>query len=214
MQPAPTREQLLTAAVESSMIITRYPLASRNKRHPVERERTIYLQGNPDTGYSFYGAFYGPAGQLERQAAVNLAGILLEIAMSQTAPGLFDQGAIRVRYLGRLLGHTLARRLIQDLPGTKSIDRVVIGLESILRSLDASWSKHFNNLDICYQITRCPLVSALEHEFFGSDVNLAHFGLTSMCDSLAHTIDPTFSVHFPDGPEANHYIYLPLSSIR
>lgn len=211
-QPAPGGAQ--TPAADLPAIITSYRIAGEDDRFSPVGQRNVYLEGSPETGYTFYGLYYGVPAEGGRQGAINLSEMLLELAMSQSAPGLFDQGPNYVRGFGRLLGQSLAAQLLADVPSALSIDRLTLGVESVLRSLSCDFSKHITSINICYEIPTCPLLAAEQHAFLGGETGLAHFGLTSLLQTLAYALDPTLSVHFPDSPWAGHNIYLPLSSLR
>jgi hypothetical protein len=72
-------------------------------RYAVENERTVYLQGAPETGFSLYGEI--PDGG--EASFVNLGEVLLEFAMSWDVPGAPTEARRQMQIFGTHIGEAL-----------------------------------------------------------------------------------------------------------
>ena len=72
----------MDSADHSRPVLT-YPIASGGLYYAVVNERTVYLQGDPEAGFSLYGEIPGGG----EGSSVNLAKMLLEFAIAWNKSG-------------------------------------------------------------------------------------------------------------------------------
>jgi hypothetical protein len=171
--------------------------------YTVENERTVYVQGNSQTGFSLYGQI--PGG---KAFTVNLAEVLLEFAMTWNTPGDPCEARRQMQIFGGRIGQALATQSAQIEPFNCGLGRAAYALEDIFRSLDASFGCHQTQSKVRYQLDQSPLHVADEVTGLEQEAELAHHAFSAICQSLVSAIDPELEIQFPGGPNAEHTITL------
>jgi hypothetical protein len=189
--------------VNHSKPILTYPIASGEMYYEVVNQRTVYLQGDPETGFSLYGEIPGWG----EDSAVNLSKILLEFAMTWSATGDAVEAQRQMQRFGRRIGEAFAQ---QRVPG-KSVNGVVgragDALEDVFRSLDAPFARRRTNSEVHYRLDRpCPLHMAAEVTTSEQEIRLAHLALKAICQHVVGTLDPKLRLRLPDDPNVEQVI--------
>jgi len=184
--------------------ILSYPIASGEMYYAVANERTVWLQGNPEAGFSLYGAIPGGS----EASSVNLAEMLLEFAMAWNTAGDASQARRRMQVFGSHLGQALAEKRAQAKPVDGVLERAANAVEDILRSLDASFACWQTESEVRYQIDPSPLQVVAGATGMECATELAHHALNAMCESVVGVLAPELHVQLPDGPNAEQVILL------
>ena len=179
-----------------------YPIASGGMGYAVENERTVYLEGDPETGYSLYGQIPGTT----EASAVNLAEVLLEFAMTWNSPGDTSEARRQMQVFGEHIGEALATQSVQVKPVNGGLGRAAGALEDVFRSLDASFACCHTKSVVSFQLDQSPLRKAAEVTGLEQEVELAHHAYGAICQSLVGAIDPKLQVQLPGGPNTAHTI--------
>jgi hypothetical protein len=184
--------------------ILTYQIASGEMRYELENERTVYLQGGPETGFILYGKIPDAADV----SSVNLAQVLLEFAMSWHAPrGDQSEARRQMKNFGRHIGEALADRIAQTVPVSDVLQRAAHALEDIFRSLNASIASHQETEnELRYELDQCPLHLAAEVTGMGREVYPAQHALNAVFQGLVTAIDPGLRIQLTDGPNARPVI--------
>lgn len=179
-----------------------YPIASGEMCYAVENERTVYLEGDPETGYNLYGQVPGGT----EASAVNLAEVLLEFAMTWNAPGDPPEARRQMQVFGGHIGEALATQDVQVKPINCVLGRAAGALEDVFLSLDASFACRQTKSEVRFQLDQSPLSSAAELTGLEQEAELAHHAFNAICQSLVSAIDPELQVQLPGGPNEEHTI--------
>jgi len=173
-------------------------------RYEVENERTVYLQGGPETGFILYGKIPDAADV----SSVNLAQVLLEFAMSwQAPPGDQSEARRHLENFGRHIGEALADRIEQTMPVSGVLQRAAHALEDIFRSLNAPIAnQQQTENELCYELDQCPLHLAAEVAGMSREARPAHHALNAMFQGLVAAIDPGLRIQLTDRPNARPVI--------
>jgi hypothetical protein len=170
--------------------------------YPVENERTVYLKGDPETGYSLYGQIPGTT----EASAVNLAEVLLEFAMTWSAPGDPSEARRQMQVFGGHIGEALATESARVKPLNGGLGRAAVALEDVFRSLDASFACCQTKSVVNFQLDQSPLRHAAEVTGLEQEAELAQHAYNAICQSLVGAIDPDLLVQLPGGHNAEHTI--------
>lgn len=190
-------------SVDRRRQILTYQIASGEMRYVVENERTVYLQGDPETGFILYGEI-PDEGDV---SSVNLAEVLLEFAMSWHAPGDQSEARRQMETFGRHIGEALADQIAQTMPVSGVLQRAAHALEDVFRSLNAPLANQQQTKnELRYELDQCPLRVAAEVTGMGREADPAHHALNAICQSLVSAIDPKLRIQLPGGPNAEHVI--------
>ena len=125
-----------------------YPIASGGMCYAVENEQTVYLEGDPETGYSLYGQIPGTT----EASAVNLAEVLLEFAMTWNGPGDPSEARRQMKVFGGHIGEALATQGAEVKPLNGGLGRAAGALEDVFRSLDASFGYGQTKSEVSFQL--------------------------------------------------------------
>jgi len=181
-----------------------YPIASGETCYAAENERTIYLQGDVETGFSLYGQIAG-GGQA---SCVNLAQVLLEFAMTWNAPGDPSEARRQMQNFGGRIGQALGMRSAAAQPVNSALARAAVALEDVLLSLDAPIAFRHTNGQVRFHLHQSPLRVAAEATGMEREVELAHHAFSALCQSTVSAVSSELQLQLPNSPDAEHVISL------
>jgi hypothetical protein len=176
--------------------------------YAAENERTIYLQGDAETGFSLYGQIAG-GGQASR---VNLAQVLLEFAMTWNAPGDPSEARRQMQKFGGRIGEALGTQSAAAQPVNSVLARAALALEDVLLSLDAPFAFRHTNGQVRFQLGQSPLQVAAEANGLEREVDLAHHAFSALCQSTVGAVSPDLQLQLPGSPNVEHTISLTAAS--
>ena len=182
--------------------ILTYQIASSEMRYVVQNERTVYLQGEPESGFILYGEIPDKG----CTSSVNLAEVLLEFAMTWDAPGDQSEALRQMQVVGGHIGEVLADQIVEAMPASRVLQRVAHALEGVFRSLDASFADQRTKNGLHYDLDPCPLRVAADVTGMGREMDPAHHALNAICQNLVSVIDPKLRIQLTSGPGAEHVI--------
>ncbi len=188
--------------VDHSKPVLTYPIASGGLYYAMVNERTVYLQGDPEAGFSLYGEIPGGG----EGSSVNLAKMLLEFAMAWSTFGDTVEARRQMQLFGRYLGEALAKQRTPTKPVNGVLGRAADALEDVFRSLDASFARRQIESEVRYQLDPSPLHVAAEVTAMEREVKLAHHALKAICQSVVGALDPELGVQLPSGPNVEQVI--------
>lgn len=186
---------------DKTSILT-YPIGSGDMRYMLENERTIFIEGDAQTGYMIRGEI-PEAGAISR---ANLAEMLLEMALAWDAPRKHDASSQQMNVYGQRIGQALAQVIKQQTPDQNTWQQAELGMTSLLHSLNIAYRQEAGQGALHYGINHCPLCAAADTSGIKSLTETAHFALRAICQSLTQTIDPTFQFSAQEGNEAKHVL--------
>lgn len=187
--------------IDKTSILT-YPIGSGDMRYMLENERTIYLEGNAQTGYTICGEI-PEAGAISR---ANLAEMLLEMALAWDAPREHYASPQQMEFYGRRIGQALAQAINQHASEQTIWQRAEMGMTSLLHSLNIAYRREVGQGELRYGIDHCPLCAAADASGIKNETETAHHALRAICQSLTQTIDPTLQFAAREGAETRHIL--------
>jgi hypothetical protein len=199
--------------VNHSKPILTYPIASGEMYYEVVNQRTVYLQGDPETGFSLYGEIPGWG----EGSSVNLAQILLEFATTWNATGDAVEARRQMQRFGKRLGEALVQQRATARPVNGVLRRVEDILEDVFCSMGVPFARHRTNGEVCYQLGYpCPLHRAAEVTTSEQEIELAHHALNAICQHVVEVFDPKLRLRLLYGPNVEQVISVvaPTSSGR
>jgi formate transporter len=181
----------------------RFNITSADMFHSEVAQRAIYVRDDPDTGFHIWGEITGGAGV----PPADLGAVLLEYAMTCAAHCSLPDAYRQMDTFGKNLGEALAVCIIQGTPAEKGAHRATCGLECVLESLNIAFTIQQSDGRLSYRLDHCPLCDTSERSGL-HHVELAHHGLSALCHSLIHSLDPGLDVHLPNKSLAEHVFSL------
>jgi hypothetical protein len=106
----------------------------------------------------------------------------------------FNYFIINVTKFGKHIGEELGRFINSNMPFCSHLERIIIGLNSILRSMDAQYDCLLSETDLTFKLKRCALLAEMETSGLISDLKTPHYMLNIICQVLVQTIDPALSI--------------------
>jgi hypothetical protein len=188
--------------VNHSRPVLTYPIASGGPYYAVVNHRTVYVQGDPETGFSLYGEIPGGS----EGSVVNLAKMLLEFAMAWNTSEDIVEARHQMQRFGKHLGEALAKQRTPAKPVNGALGRAAEALEDVFRSLDASYARRRTDSEVCYQLDPGPLHMAAEVTTSEQEVGLAHHALKAICQNVVGALDPELRFKWSNGFNAEQVI--------
>ena len=191
-------------SVDNSRPILTYPIASGEMHYVVENQRTVYFQGDPETGFSLCGRIADGS----EASTVNLAEVLFEFAMTWNTPGDPSEARRQMRIFGGNIGEALADQSTQAEPVDCALGRAASVLKDVFCSLDVSFTVQHTKNEVRYELDQYPLRVAAEVTGMGREAELAHHALNAICQSVVNAIDPQLQIQLPGASNGEHAISL------
>lgn len=135
--------------------------------------------------------------------AVDLCQVFLEYAMTCAAGYDKPQAFCKMENFGRRLGETLAEHIKSSTPMESAKNLGACALECILEAMNAHFTVEQRGYELHFVLECCPLRLAAEYSGL-YDVELAHYGVNALCQSLTHALDPNLLVYAPSDERADH----------
>lgn len=186
-----------------------YPIASGDIYYSVVNERIVCVCDDPLQGFHIWGEI--PGGGIN--TAVDLCQVFLEYAMTYAAG--YDQAQVlcNMDRFGRRLGDALAGHIKSSTPMETAKKLGVCALECILESMNAHFTVEQHGIGLRFILECCPLRLAAERTGL-YDVELAHYGINALCQSLIHALEPKSKVFAPASERADHTFLVVTEAIR
>lgn len=179
--------------------LCRYCIASADMYYCEVNQRDVCVCDDPEKGLRIWGEIPG-----ERAVtAVDLCQIFLEYAMYCQTWRDWSQAYCNMREFGEYLGVALARYIQDSVPAERAANPGAYALEGVLESMNAHFTIEQVGPELHFNVTGCQLQETAEHTGL-MEVELAHYGINALCQSLIHTIDPDLVVHAPLEARADH----------
>jgi heterodisulfide reductase subunit C len=176
-----------------------FPIASGDTYYSVVNERIICICDDPVQGFQIWGEI--PGGR--KDTAVDLCQVFLEYAMTCAAGYDRPQAFRNMKSFGSRLGKAVAGYIKRNSSMDMAKDLGALALECILEAMNAHFTIEQHGFELRFVPERCPLCLVAESTGF-NDVELAHFGINALCQSLIHALDPKSDVHIPATGQAGH----------
>jgi hypothetical protein len=185
--PAFSQEELLS-----------YTIASGDMRYIEISERDVFLRGDIQLGLVIRGKVSGCGPDCD----VDLSHILLEQAM--TCSGCKDPiiAFETAQQFGRRLGRKVASRLGQDLERITGCDQLCNSFEIILKSMGALYTHECNESVLKFNLDVSPLSVAAKKHGFTQWTHMARNTFIAMCEAIAQTLQPTWTIERPNHLDA------------
>jgi hypothetical protein len=176
-----------------------YPKASGDMYYSVVNERIVCVSDDPEQGYRIWGEI--PGGGMD--TAVDLCQVFLEYAMTCAAEPEQSQGFCNMESFGSRLGEALAQHIKRNTAMGTAKNLGACALECILEAMNAHFTVEQVGTELRFVLECCPLNLTAKRTGL-PDVELAHHGINSLCQSLIHALEPHSSVYLPVNEQADH----------
>jgi hypothetical protein len=172
--------------------IYRYSIASSDMYYTELEQRDVFVSDDPDNGFQIWGqiAGGGPA------TSVCLCQMLLEYAMYCHSWSSMREAVFNMRAFGEQLGVALAK-FIQDTPPVEFGQNAgACSLMYLWEAMDIQFTVEQIGPEMRFKFANCPLEEvALRNGL--RDVDLALYGVNSLCQTLIHIVDPHMEILTP-----------------
>ncbi len=179
--------------------LCRYPIASADMYYSEVNQRDVCVRDDPEKGFCIWGELPGGGAHTD----VGLCQVFLEYAMYCQTWRDLSQSYYHMQKFGEHLGVALARYIQASAPMEWAADLGTCALECVLESMDAHFTIEQVGPELRFNVTGCPLRETAEHTGL-MEVELAHYGINALCQSLIHAIEPELVVHAPLEARVEH----------
>ena len=179
--------------------LCQYPLASADMYYCEVNQREVCVCDDPEKGFRIWGEISGGGAV----TAIDLCQVFLEYAMYCQTWRDLSQAYCNMQKFGEHLGVALARYIQDSVPVVRAANPGACALECVLESMNAHFTVEQVGPDLRFVVVGCPLDETAEHTGL-REVELAHYGINVLCQSLIHAIDPDLVVHAPLEARADH----------
>ena len=174
----------------SKVAIASYPVGCGEMRYAVEEMRTVFLQNGSEDDITLYGEL----SDIGENSSVNLASVLLEFTLAESSKQRNKEAILNITKFGKHIGEALGHFINKTMSSFSPLERVDIGLSSILRSMNAEYGSQLSETDLTYELKKCALCTEMETSGLISDLKMPHYALNIIYQSLVHTIDLTLTI--------------------
>ena len=188
--------------VNHSQPVLTYPIGSGGLCHEWVNERTVYVEGDPEAGFSLVGEIPGGG----EDSTVNLARMLLEFAMAWNSSEDRVEARRQMERFGQHLGEALAQQRTPAKLVNGTLGPAAEALEDIFRSLDVSFARRRTDSEVRYQLEPGPLQAAAEVTTSEQEVRLAQHALKAICQNVVGALDPELRLNLSNGINAEQVI--------
>ncbi|MDI6694849.1 MAG: hypothetical protein QME21_07385 [Anaerolineales bacterium] len=177
----------------------RYPVASADIYHCEVNQREIFICDDPVRGFRIWGEIP----DLGSVSAVNLCQIFLEYAMYCQTWRDSLKARQTMQSFAKDLGIALANYFKNHPAAMLAANIGVCALECILESMDAHFTVEQIGSELNFTVMGCPVLDTARRSGL-LEVELAHYGVNMLCQSLIRAIDPNLVIHAPENALAKH----------
>jgi hypothetical protein len=179
--------------------LCRYCIASADMYYCEVDQREVCVCDDPAKGLRIWGEIPGEGAI----TAVDLCQIFLEYAMYCQTWRDSSQACCAMQKFGECLGAGLARYIQDNILLERTANPGVYALECVLKSMNAHFTIEQVGPELHFVVTGCQLQETAEHTRL-MEVELAHYGINALCQSLIHTFNPELVVRAPLDAHADH----------
>ncbi len=179
--------------------LCRYNIASADMYYCEVDQREVCVRDDPVKGLRIWGEIPGEGAI----TAVDLCQIFLEYAMYCQTWRDSSQACCAMQKFGECLGEALARYVRDKIPIGRAANPGAYALECVLKSMNAHFTIEQVGPELHFVVAGCQLQETAEQTRL-MEVELAHYGVNALCQSLVHTIDPEMVVRAPLEADADH----------
>ncbi len=176
----------------------RYVIASADMYYAEEEQRDIFLGCDEQGNFRIWGEITdeGPS------TTIDLFEIFLEYALYCGSWSCAEESLYHMQDFGECLGRALAKYIKSAIPPSTPKNMAVQALKHILKTMDGYPSIENGGNEVRFIVPDFPLEKAAEHCGL-RNVELAHYGLNAMCQSLIKGLNPhlTLSASSETRPE-------------
>ncbi len=176
-----------------------YPIASGDIYYSVINERMLCVCDDPVQGLHIWGEI--PGGGIDN--AADLCQVFSEYAMTCAAGNEEAQAFRNMESFGNRLGEALAVYIKNSTSMDMSKNPGARSLECILEAMNAQFTIEQRDKEQRFVLESCPLCSEAKQKSL-YDVDLAHYGINALCQSLIHALDPNSDVHALASQQGDH----------
>ena len=189
----PVSEQRITR-------LCRYCIASADMYYCEVNQREVCVCDDPAKGLRIWGEIAGEGAI----TAVDLCQIFLEYAMYCQTWRDLSQGYCAMQKFGECLGVALARYVQDNVPIGRAANPGAYALECVLKSMNTRFTIEQVGPELHFVVTGGCQVQETAERTRLMEVELAHYGINALCQSLIKAIDPNLVVHAPLDARADH----------
>jgi hypothetical protein len=162
-------------------------------------QRDVCVCDDPEEGLRIWGEIP----DVGAVTAVNLCQVFLEYAMYCQTWRDPSQAYCNMQLFGERLGEALARYLKDNAPIEMVANPGACALECVLESMNAHFTVEQVSSELRFIVAGCPLDETAERTGL-REVELAHYGINTLCQRLIYAIDPDLVVRAPLEARADH----------
>lgn len=185
-----------------------YVIASADLYYSEANQRNIYVQ--TEDGACF--RVWTEITELGEISAANLCEVFLEYSLNCQALGDLAAKQDCMQEFAEILGQRLAHFIKDRLcPAENRGDVPYCAMCCILDSMNVDFIVEETQDQLLFRLEDCPLHSTAASSGL-PDIELAHYGIGVLCDSVMRNLDPALSVHVPVKTEEEHIFIVNLPS--
>lgn len=180
--------------------ILSYVVASSDLFYSESNRRDIFIQSDDGTCFRVWAEIV----ELGEISAANLCEIFLEYSLTCQTMGDQPSRLACMQEFSEIFGQRLALYIKTRLcPPVERSDVPFCAMSCILDSMQVKFTVQESNTELSFVLERCPLQAAALKSGL-SDIELAHYGVGVLCDSVMRSLDPSLSVHVPQAVGDEH----------
>jgi hypothetical protein len=170
----------------------RYNIASFDMYYTELEQRDVYVRDDPVKGFQIWGQIVGAGAH----TSVDLCQMFLEYAMycrSWCNPG---EAIYNMRAFGEHLGVALAKFIQETPPAEMNQNAGACSLMCLWESMNIQFTVEHVGSEMHFLFATCPLLETAQRTGL-HEVELALYGVNSMCQAMIHAIDPQLEILTP-----------------
>jgi hypothetical protein len=176
-----------------------YPIASADMFYSVENEREVCISEDPVFGFQVWGELLG----VGEKSAVDVCDIFFEYALTCTALGDQSRTLRCMESFAVRLGKRLAEYIKASTLMERNQDPGTFALGCVMEAMHAHFIMEQGDTGSRYIIKSCPICESARRKCLPY-VDLVHFGIYKLCQSLIKELDPFLNLCAPEFSEADH----------
>lgn len=179
----------------------RYSIASFDMYYTELEQRDVFVRDDPVKGFQIWGQIAG-AGP---HSSVDLCQMFLEYAMYCRSWCNPSEAIYNMRAFGEQLGLSLAKFIQETPPADMSQNPGACSLMCLWESMNIQFTVEQVGPEMHFIFAACPLAETAQRTGL-REVELALYGVNSLCQALIHAIDPHLEILTPLEARAN-FVY-------
>jgi len=170
----------------------RYSIASFDMYYTELEQRDVFVRDDPLKGFQIWGQIAGAGAH----TSVDLCQMFLEYAMYCHSWCNPSEAIYNMRAFGEQLGVSLAKFIHETPPADMNQNPGACSLMCLWESMNIQFTVEQIGPEMHFFFATCPLAETAERTGL-REVELALYGVNSLCQAMVHAIDPHLQILTP-----------------